>query len=227
MDVASPVNSRPPNWQGVLNVKNHLLWATLLASIAAICLSPTAAIAQAAGPSGTNVAVIDMLEVFKHHQRLQAQLADIKKDAQLEEAKLRDQRSRLQSLADQLKTLKPDTPDYVAKEKAFASMQADLNVQLRQKTREFQEREARIRYNVYQEVVEYIGRFARQYNIQLVLLYSRQPIDTSKPQSVLMGLSRPIVYQNKLDITDHVIAAFDRPPVPVANRGPAIPTPRR
>ena len=209
-------------------MKNHLLWATVLASIVAVCLSPSVACAQAAGPNGTNVAVIDMLEVFNHHQRLQSQLEDIKKDAQLEEAKLRKSRSRLQSLADQLKTLKADTPDYVSKEKAYASLQADLNVQLRQKTREFQEREAKIRYNAYLEVAEYVGRFAQQYNIQLVLLYSRQKIDAGNPQSVLMGLSRPIVYQNKLDITDHVIAAFDRPPVaPTANRNPMIPTSRR
>lgn len=203
--------------------------ATFVAGILAIGLnSPTvraqAPTAQPASVSGTNVAVIDLGEVFKQHKRLQAQLEEVKQDAQGFEAFLRQENKKLESMAEQLKTLKPGTPDYEGREKAFATLRADLNVQIRQKTREFQEREAKIRYNAYQEVVESVRAFAQNYRIQLVIRFSRQEIDASKPQSVVMGLSRPIVYQNQLDITDHIILAVNRNQVPAqASRSMQIP----
>jgi Skp family chaperone for outer membrane proteins len=117
-------------------------------------------------------------------------------------------------------------PEYVEKEKALAAAQADLQVQMRQKSREFLEREAKVRFNAYQEIIDLVTRFSQQYNIQLVIRFHRQPIDASKPESVQFGLNRPIVYQNSLDITDHIVQMLKptQPPANVSGRsGPSIP----
>ncbi len=90
-------------------------------------------------------------------------------------------------------------------------------MQVRQKSREFLEQEAQIRYESYQEIQQHVASFCQSYGIQLVIRFNREPIDASKPQEVQMGLNRPIVYQNSLDITQHIIDALN----PTAAASPA------
>jgi Skp family chaperone for outer membrane proteins len=212
-------------------VKRTFSWATLVACAATICCGSSSAIAQnnSAQPSGTSVAVIDLGEVFEKHPMLNAQLEDHKKDLQGFQAEMRQKVAQIESLASELKTLKPGTADYAAKEKQYAAMRADVQVQQVQKQRELLEHEARIRFNAYQEVQEHIKRFCQMYNIQLVTRFSREPIDPSKPQSVQMGLSRSVVFQNKLDITDYIVNLIEEahPQAKAASNSPAIPGRRR
>ena len=208
MDGAPRVRSCPRKQQGVLNVKNSPLRATLVASLTLLDLFTFALQAKAqapARPAGTTVAVIDLDEVFREHKNLATQLEQLKADMQQAEATVREERKRIETLAEQLKTLKPGSPDYEAKEKSFASMNADIQVQMRQKSRELLEREAQLRYDTYQDVLSAVSSFADQYNIQLVIRFSRDKIEPDKPRSVQLGLARQIVYQRQLDITDHIV----------------------
>lgn len=208
------VRSCPRIQQGVLNVNKSPLRATLVASLTLAALFTIVMRAQAqapARPAGTIVAVIDLDEVFRDHKHLSTQLEQLKADMQQAEATVREERTKIETLAEQLKTLKPGSADYEAKEKAFASMNADIQVQMRQKSRELLEREAQLRYDTYQNILSAVSSFADQYNIQLVIRFSRDKIEPDKPRSVQMGLARPVVYQRQLDITDHIIRLVNEP----------------
>jgi Skp family chaperone for outer membrane proteins len=204
----------------VLNVTTFLSRATIVAACLTVLLLTTAARAQTgARPSGTSVAVIDLGAVFDKHARLKTQLEQIKTQIDSFEAYVRQEKQKIEAMAEQLKTLKPGTPDYAGKEKEFASLSADLQVQVRQKSREFLEQEAQIRYESYQEIQQHVATFCQSYGIQLVIRFNREPIDASKPQEVQMGLNRPIVYQNSLDITQHIIDSLN----PTAAAAPQTP----
>lgn len=229
MEVTSPVTIETTRTrQGVLNVKILLSRATMVAIALAMGFVTLQARAQTQAsprPSGTSVAVIDMNEVFKSHPRLKTQLDSLKSQIDAYEAYLRQEQQKMEALAEQLKTLKPGTDDYTEKEKQFATMQADLGVQNRQKSREFLEQEAQIRYQAYQEVQQHVAQFCQTYGIQLVIRFQRDTIDPSKPQEVQMGLTRQIVYQNSLDITTHIIQSLESAPAATTGRSPHIPRP--
>ncbi len=200
-------------------MKTFLSRVTMVAIALAICLVNVQLRAQqtAPRPSGTSVAVIDLGEVFKNHPRLKTQLEGIKAQIDTYEAYVRQEQKKVQALAEQLKTLKPGTPDYASKEKNYASLQADLQVQVRQKSRAFLEQEAQIRYQAYQEIQQHVARFCQSYGVQLVIRFNSAGIDPTKPQEVQMGLNRPIVYQNSLDITKHIIQSLGSGGGPAAN----------
>jgi len=203
-------------------VKTFLTRATMVAIALIISFGTLQARAQGVRPSGTSVAVIDLGEVFKEHPRLKAQLESLKTQLTSYEAFVRQEQQKVQALAEQLKTLKPGTVDYGNKEKEYASLQADLSVQVRQKQREFLEKEAQVRYQAYQEVQQQVESFCTTYGIQLVIRFNRVPIDGTKPQEVMMGVTRPIVYQNQLDITNHIIKQLGGG-VSETARGPQVP----
>lgn len=212
-------------------MRTFLSRTTIVVAALTVCFWTVSARAQTvARPSGTSVAVIDLEEVFKAHPGLKAQKEQLKTRAETAEAGLRTQRQTLESLAEELKTLKPGTPDYAEKEKKYANIQADAAVQQRQKSRELMEQEAQCYYEAYTEVQQHIAKFCQSYGIQLVVQFRKQPIDPSKPQDVQMGLSRQVVYQNQLDITQHIIDSLNQaagtptqPNVGVSQRPPAIP----
>ena len=101
-------------------MKTFLSRATVVAVALAICLVTLQARAQTR-PSGTSVAVIDLGEVFKAHPRLKTQLEGIKTQIDAYEAFVRQEQTKVQAMAEELKTLKAGTPTYADKEKAFAS----------------------------------------------------------------------------------------------------------
>lgn len=197
-------------WQGVLNVNTILFRATIVASVLACCFMEGQTNAQQAPPrpSGTSVAVIDLGEVFKNHPQLSSELEGIKSELNSFQAMIRQQQQKAQGLSEELKTLKPGTQGYTDKEKQFANLKTDLNVMVRQRKREMLEKEARIRYQAYQEIQQHVAQFCQQYGIQLVIRFDRQPIDSSNAQQVMAGLNRPVIYQNSLDITDHIIESL-------------------
>lgn len=183
------------------------LRATIVAVALAVCLADVEANAQQGPPrpSGTSVAVIDLGEVFENHPRLESQLEGIKSQLDSFQTVLRQQQQKLRGLSEELKTLKSGTKTYAEKEKEYANLQTELNVMVRQRKREMLEQEARIRYQAYQEIRDHVSRFCQKYGIQLVVRFDRKTIDAANPQEVLAGLNRPVIYQNSLDITNHII----------------------
>ena len=90
-------------------------------------------------------------------------------------------------------------------ESDIARQAADLQVQARQAKKDFLQREARQYFDSHQEIVTAVERVATRHNISLVLRYDSRPIDPTNPQSVAQGVSRPVVLQRNLDITQLVV----------------------
>ena len=99
----------------------------------------------------------------------------------------------------------PASPDYKRLESDIARQAADLQVQARQAKKEFLQRETREYFDSHQEIVTAVERVATRHNISLVLRYDSRPIDPTNPQSVAQGVSRPVVLQRNLDITQLVV----------------------
>lgn len=178
-----------------------------------------AAAAPSAAPvvAGTNVAVIDIAYLFKNHVRFNAQRNDLKKDLDAFDAYVRAEQQKLNTKREALQQFNPSTAEYKRAEEELAHLQSDLQVKIGLKRKEFLEQEARIYYNTYKEVEQAVAAFAQRYRIGLVLRYSSDEIKPDDPNSVMQGVTRPVVYQDRLDITEHILAEL--------NRGATMPTP--
>lgn len=183
-------------------------------------------------PQRATVVVIDIGAVFKDHVRFNREMEVMKKDVAEFENFVRDESERIKKLNEQLKQYNPGTPNYVAMEKDIHQKYADLQVQMSLKKKQFMEQEAKLYYNVYDEVTRVVARFANEYGINLVLRYNSEPIDPKDRSSVLAGVNNPIVFQRNLDITTAILAIINGnspPPADPAigrNPQPQIPRPQ-
>jgi len=174
---------------------------------------------------GPAIALLDVSYVFKNHTRFKAMMADMKADVQRAEARVRSERDAIRKLAERLKDFRKGTPDYKALEEELVKRQADLAAGVQLEKKEFLQREAKIYYNVYQEVLQEVDYYAAANGIAMVLRFNGNPVDQEKPEDVLRHINKPVIwYAKNYDITPVVLGRInDRAfnPSSTAPHGPA------
>lgn len=200
-------------------MKTAYLWAALAASVLAGGVFGSPAPAQA---QGTTVVVIDISYIFKNHIRFKEAQDAMKKEVEHFEELIRTERDHITKLAEQLKALQPDSPDYKRVEEQIAERTGKLQLDTTRARKDFLQREAKLYYDTYQEVTNHVASFARQNNINLVLRFASEPIEAEDRASVLQGINRDVVYQNQLNITSHILQQVNRGAAPQ----PTVPGPQ-
>lgn len=172
---------------------------------------PAAAAPPAGGaPRGTNVAVVDVKFIFDNHVRFKAAMDGIKKEYEQFEAQVRDTETKLRKDLEQLKAMPAGSPEFKQLETSIATTRTQVQLDINRRQKERVDEEAKVYYNAYQEVEQEIGKFAARYGIDLVLQFSTAEIDPAKPDTVIRGLNRLVVYQNRLNITDSILQEINR-----------------
>lgn len=192
--------------------------------LAVICnVAPVSAQTASAG----NIAVIDIPVIFKNHALFKKQMDELKGEVDAAEQSLTQFRDQMKAMVDELQGYKSGTPEYKTLEEKIANLQADLQVKVGMQKKDFMEREARVYFNTYNQITETVSTFAQRHNISLVLRYNSNPIDPQNRQSVLEGVNRPVIYQNKIDITYDVLRILNNGVAQnAAVGGSQVPVPR-
>jgi Skp family chaperone for outer membrane proteins len=177
----------------------------LVAPVAAQQGPPAAARPAVPAPAGTSVAVIDIAFIFKNHVRFNGQMNDMKRDIEAFDASIRGEQQNFAKKREQLAQFNPSSPEYKKAEEELAHIKSDLDIKVAVKRREFLEQEAKIYYSIYKEIEENVAIFAQRNSIQMVLRYSGDEMKPDDRASVLQGVNRPVVYQDRLDITQHIL----------------------
>jgi outer membrane protein len=184
-------------------------------------------ISQPSAPAarGTTVAVIDIKHIFENYIPFKNAMDDIKKDYDAFETQVRGLEANLRKDIERLKGMPPGTNEYKALEQQVATTRTQVQLDINNRQKERVEEEAKVYHRANQELVAAVQQFAHRYGIDLVLQYSSAEIDPSKPDTVIRGLNRMVVYHNGLQITDQILQELNRghtsPPqsVPVQNAG--------
>lgn|GEM_PF-1132512 len=194
--------------------------AVLLQSFACVSMS----LAQA--PVHSTIAVIDLKQVFEGHTRFQAMRDQLMRDVEGAENTVKAQQEELRGMVEQFREYRQGTPEYKKMEADIANRQADLKVDISIRKKDFMEREAKIHYHVYQEVLQEIQHFATQRGLNLVMRVNTEEVKDGNPQQILQELNKPVVYFNKaIDITYPILNTLNqraggRVPAGAAARAP-------
>lgn len=195
--------------------------ATLCAliSLAAIA-APNAALAQTAG---TRVAVIDVSYIFKNHPGFKAKMEGMKVDVQAFEGQLRQRGEQMKTLQGQLQQYKPTSAEYKGIEAQILKINADGQAAATLKKKDFLQREAKIYYETYNEIVGEVGSLAEKHGIGLVVRFNSEPITDDRP-AILEGVNRAVVFQKNLNITFAVLENLKRKIAATPGAAPAART---
>lgn len=179
-----------------------------IAALAAVCVSFGIATPQAQA-QGTNVVVIDVPHIFKNLEAFKSQIAVIKKDIDAYKEFVTAKQKELRDMAMKLEQYKAGSPEYKQLEEETARKELELRLEGSKRQKEFMEREARVYYDSYQQVEQAVAEFCSVNGIKLVLRYSGEEMDPAQRESIMQGINRFVVYQNQLDITQHILVRLN------------------
>ena len=147
---------------------------------------------------------------------------DMKADVGRAETQVKAEREALRKLVERLKEFRKGTPDYKALAEEITKRQADISVKIRLQKEEFLQREAKIYYNVYQEILQEVDYYAAANGVTLVLRFNGDPADITEPETIIRDINKQVIWYTKnRDITPVVL---DRLNQRAYHPGPATPS---
>jgi Skp family chaperone for outer membrane proteins len=211
MVMDDPLTARSADVKSLLNGR----WA-LVTSAAAVALSTfgyshaqQAAPAQApqlsANVSKYGIAVVDISAIFKRHARFKATMDSMKAEMEKIEAELKADRETITKAEAHRNTFNVGQPEYKRADEEVARMMAEFQLKMGRLRKDFMEREAKIYYQTYTEVVQAVNYYAKRNNIGLVLRFSGESIDPNRRDDVLREINKQVVMQDSIDITLDVL----------------------
>lgn len=172
--------------------------------------APRTAAPPATSKQGTSVAVIDVGYIFKNARRFKQTMADIKlADEKFQEELIR-RRDAINANIQKLQQMQKGDPNYKVLEEQIAGDQTKLRLDVARAQKKRIEQEAKVYYNAYQEVLDHITKFSGRFGIDLVLRFNSEAMDPTKPESVLSGINRFVIFQRQINITGHILDEMNR-----------------
>ena len=184
----------------------------VLCAAAALILAPAAAPAYAQAPGG-GVALIDMAHVFQNYQKFTDQRETLKTQIEASDGKARGIVERIQKIQAELQsgTYKQDSPEFLDKAADINKLQTDLKVEQTRIQREFLKKEAEMYKEIYSEVTEVVGLYAKAKKYTLVIRYKREETASEQPGEILQGMNRLVIYhQQQDDITEPCLSYLNK-----------------
>lgn len=178
---------------------------------------PNQAVPQQAGPnpaganaSKYNIAVVDISYIFKKHARFKSTMEAMKKEMEGIEAELKGDQEKIAQEQQARNQYTVASPEYKKADEELARHMADFKLKMDRLRKEFMEREAKVYYQTYLEVVDAVKYYAKRQNIGLVLRFNGEPVDPNRRDDVLREINKPVVVQDQIDITPDVLALLNR-----------------
>ena len=201
--------------QRSVNPTQGLFAIGVVAAVLSISILTYGAEAQAPNPAGANasrygVGVVDISYIFKKHERFRTAMESMKKEMETIEAQLKADREKIAQKEQQRNTYNVGTAEHKQLDEEVARMMAEFNLKMGRLRKDFLEREAKVYYQTYLEVVDAVNTYAKRQNIGLVLRFNGEPVDPNRREDVLREINKPVVVQDQIDITPDVLVLLNR-----------------
>lgn len=211
--------------KGVLAVKRIAFTAVLTVAVAAGFLFTRPTDAQTADNAAGKIGLIDIVHVFKEYDKVKTMLKGLAEEAKQNESALKTKVQDMQQLQKQLQagTFAPDSPQYKQLEQKLITMSTEIESERKVRQLEFVRKESEIYKSVYVEIQDTVGMFAKHYNYDVILKFSRTKVDeASNPQQVMASMNRQVVhFDPQDDITEPILKYLNQQYAKTAGGAPA------
>jgi Skp family chaperone for outer membrane proteins len=216
----------------VLIVRFSHLMATLVAgsslagAVFVVAQGPGTGSAPMATMPGTRVAIVDVKYIVDNLDGFKSAMDRIKQENDSFVAQVQDQETMLRKKLEELKGIAPGSDPFKQLEEQISLQRTKVQLEIKRRQSQRVEDEAKVSHRAYQDGERTIAIVAQRYGIDLVLQHSAVEIDPGKPDTVIRGLNRLVLYQSRLDLTPAVLAQL-KAASPAPPGGGGVTTPNR
>lgn len=208
---------------------NHPISVLSICAAVAVSLTATGtSLGQAANPAGANaskygMAVVDIPYIFKNYEKFRSTSEVMKKEMETIDADVKAERANI-AKAEQLRnTFNAGSAEYKKHDEELARMMAEFQLKTSKLQKDFMERQAKLYYQTYLEVVDAVAVYAKGHNIGMVMRFNGEPVDPNKKEDIMRDINKQVVHQEGIDITPDVLMLLNRESRTATQPGSQIP----
>ena len=175
------------------------------------------------------IGLIDMAYVFKEYKKFKVFRESIKQDIDRSQQQKIEKEKRLLGIQQEMKMLKPESPEYAAREKELIREKNAYDIFRQDTSRRFLKKESDLYKTIYLDVAKMVQQYAEYYNYTLIIRFNRKRVqDAEDSKEILASMNRQIVYHKaKDDITTQVLKVLNKEYALTAQARPANPRTRK
>jgi len=193
--------------------RNVVLTVAALVLLAAVAMPRYQLLAgQTPSPTATRVAVVDLVRLFNEYERTKQLNEDLAKKQDKFKADRQQKVDQIDVLRAQLENFQPGSKDYKDRQEQLMKQSIELEVFTKVTAEQLKQEFRQLTEEVYNELVDQVGKLAKQMGYDLVLHQDAVEIKQADDFSTMLSKikQRKVIYcANSIDITDHVIAAVN------------------
>lgn len=186
-------------------------WLQLTVGLLAIgFLIPSRGLAQSPEPA-RKFAIIDIAFIFKNAISIKNEVDAIEQQMiQLQRFGKSKQQEMLNE-AEAIRSLERGTVEYAQQEEKVAALESTLKLEVFRRRKRLADAETQLYFTNYRKMHRIIKQLAESNNIDVVFRYDSESMDIDKPDTVLRGVMKNVVYRSAaIDITKVVMSAMDQ-----------------
>jgi Skp family chaperone for outer membrane proteins len=158
---------------------------------------------------GANIAVVNLSQVFKTSKSFLKMQDELKLKVKEEDEVAKRMTAELQRIAQKLKGAEKDPEERKEWELQLRKKQADFEEFRKEASRKLQKESSTVFIKMHRITAKVIAEYAQAQEIDFVVRAENEPSEEDDPQHLMMNMNRHVLYQNKLDITEEIIAAIE------------------
>lgn len=209
-------------------MKRIAFTAVLTAAIVAGFIFTRPTVAQAEKAAAGKIGLIDIVYVFKNYDKVETMLKALAEEAKETDSALKTKVQDMQQIQKQLKSgnLAQGSPQYKQLEQKLITLSTEVESERKMRQLEFVRKESEIYKSVYVEIQDTVSMFAKHYDYDVILKFSRDNVDeASNPQQVMQRMNRQVVhFDPQDDITEPILKYLDQQFAKTAGGAPAAAT---
>jgi Skp family chaperone for outer membrane proteins len=148
------------------------------------------------------VVVVNVGRLYKESQQFKAEMEKMKAEVAKTEESVRRQRDEITSQREEMEKLPATSDQRLKKGEHLSKAEATMATSIGSRKKAFLKREAAIYLDLYKRIEAEIGAYVKENKVDLVIRTSDETLDTSKPDSVLQHINRPVIFASAdTDIT--------------------------
>jgi Skp family chaperone for outer membrane proteins len=148
--------------------------------------------------------------IFKNYTRFRATSDAMKKEMETIDANVKAERASIAAAEQERNKYNVGTAEYKKADEELARMMAEFQLKTSKLQKDFMERQAKLYYQTYLEVVDAVKVYATSHNIGMVMRFNGEGVDPNNREQVMRDINKQVVVQNNIDITPDVLTLLNR-----------------
>ncbi|VAX40500.1 hypothetical protein MNBD_PLANCTO02-359 [hydrothermal vent metagenome] len=190
-------------------MKKQTLLAITFSVLVTTFITPVAVQAQESKSTPHRVGLVDVGLIFKQYEKLGDMQKALKSEFEQSDLKAKILTKQITDIQSKLKsnTLKKESPEYIRYERALVEKTNAFKSFRENLQREYLRKEAKMYKEIYSEVTQMVGHYARHYHYTLVIRFNRNGVKSGgSPQETMRKMNQLVIFHDSnVDITKSIL----------------------